>query len=275
MENPFFSIIIPTLNEENFLPRLLKDLTKQKVKDFEVIVVDGHSNDNTQKIALSFKDYFSDFSLIDSLKRNVSFQRNLGAKRAKGKFLVFIDADERINSSFLENLKKEISKTPALVFIPALAPQSQAYQEKLIFKVVNLLIELSQLTAKPFSSGGTMIVERNFFYFSGGFDEKLFLAEDHEFIQRAKKMGVSCRFLRQVKVKFSLRRLKKEGRLELWLKYIIASLHYLARGRIDRKIFDYQMGGDYYKFSKEKEFFLEKMIKNYFQQLKKQLTFKK
>jgi len=52
---PFFSIVIPTLNEEKCLPRLLDDLTQQKEKDFEVIVIDGRSDDQTVKKAKNLK----------------------------------------------------------------------------------------------------------------------------------------------------------------------------------------------------------------------------
>jgi len=52
---PFFSIVIPTLNEEKYLPNLLNDLTKQKEKDFEIIVVDGKSEDRTIDIAIKYK----------------------------------------------------------------------------------------------------------------------------------------------------------------------------------------------------------------------------
>ncbi len=50
----FYSIIIPTLNEEKYLPLLLSDLNKQKEKNFEVIIVDGSSIDNTKKEAEKF-----------------------------------------------------------------------------------------------------------------------------------------------------------------------------------------------------------------------------
>ena len=52
---PFFSIVIPTLNEEDYLPNLLGDLTKQTKKDFEVIIADGYSKDETKQVVKAFK----------------------------------------------------------------------------------------------------------------------------------------------------------------------------------------------------------------------------
>ena len=55
MKKPFFSIIIPTLNEEKYLPHLLADLAKQTFQDFEVIVIDGQSTDQTVPKTKLFK----------------------------------------------------------------------------------------------------------------------------------------------------------------------------------------------------------------------------
>src|SRR3989344_9634907 len=105
---PFFSVIIPTLNEELFLPNLLHDLKKQKVKNFEIIVVDAKSKDKTCKIVKSFKQSLN-LKLYLSNKKNVSFQKNLGAKKAIGKYLLFIDADSRVKNKFIKLLKQNIS----------------------------------------------------------------------------------------------------------------------------------------------------------------------
>ena len=83
MANPHFSIVIPCLNEEKYLPKLLTNLEKQTLKDFEVIVVDGQSEDKTLAKATSFNNRLK-IKTLKADKRNVSFQRNLGAKNAKG-----------------------------------------------------------------------------------------------------------------------------------------------------------------------------------------------
>ena len=103
---PFFSVIIPTLNEELFLPNILQDFKKQKVKNFEIIVVDAKSIDKTRKIVESFKQSLK-IKLFLSNKKNVSYQKNLGAKNAKGKYLLFIDADSRVKNKFIKLLKKK------------------------------------------------------------------------------------------------------------------------------------------------------------------------
>jgi len=242
---PFCSIIIPTLNEEWFLPKLLKDLVRQTDHDFETIVVDARSTDQTVVQIKHFPEI--NISSWKVNKRNVSYQRNFGASKAKGRFLIFLDADVRINKNFIAKLKTITIKHPGLIYIPSISPQINSPQDRVQFNIANVLVEISQITAKPFSTGGSMIWEKNFFRLIGGFDEKLYLAEDHYIVQLAKKWGVRARFLPQIQVKFCLRRLQKEGWLVSLSKNIRATAHVLLSGRIDKKIFEYEMGGSRYR----------------------------
>ncbi|KKT87511.1 MAG: Cell wall biogenesis glycosyltransferase, partial [Candidatus Collierbacteria bacterium GW2011_GWD2_45_10] len=90
---PFFSVIIPALNEEKYLPLLLADLAKQTTRDFEVIIIDGNSKDKTVAKAKLFKNKLPLLTILSSPVRNVSVQRNQGATKATGRYLLFNDAD--------------------------------------------------------------------------------------------------------------------------------------------------------------------------------------
>lgn len=267
MITPFFSVVIPTLNEEKFLPNILNDLSTQSEKDFEVIIVDGGSNDATRVIAQRYEKSYP-ISALNVHKKNVSFQRNYGAARAKGKYIIFIDADSGISLTFIKVLKKNILKRQGLIFLPSIVPKENNSQARPIFKFANFIVEFSQNTIRPFSNGGTMIWERNFFQAIGGFDENLYLAEDHNIIQRANKWGVKAKFIHQIKIKFSLRRMKREGQLVFFYKNIIAATHTFIGGRIKNKIFDYEMGGARYDNLKKKLSFDEK-FKSYLLQFNK------
>lgn len=264
---PFFSIIIPTLNEEKFLPSLLNDLVRQKSRDFEVIIVDGRSEDKTEQIVSNLKDFPISFYQVK--KRNVSYQRNFGAQKALGSYLVFLDADSGILPSFTARTKQTINKRPGLFFLPYLYSTEKNPEIKFVFNLVNLAIDLSQNLKTPFSSGGAMIVERNFFNCLGGFNEKLFLAEDHNLVKRAMEWGVRAKFAKNIKVKFSLRRMKKEGQLTYISKYLIASLHLLIRGDIKKKIFEYQMAGGQVYDEADKKLPIEQVLKNSLRRVKK------
>ncbi len=265
----FFSVIIPTLNEERFLPKLLEDLEKQKDKDFEVIIVDSDSEDKTKEVALSFKKLPLRF--FGTERHNVSHQRNYGAKQANGKYLAFLDADSRINATFTRNAKAVILKKKGLVFIPRADADTKDPQTKIMFDFINFLIESSHSIGKPFSTGGTMIWEKNFFDLIGGFDEKLFISEDHNIVQRALQWGVRAKFSPFIKYRFSLRRFRKEGQLSVLYKYLLATAHFLVEGGVKKRIFDYQMGGGNYKAVKETSAFNEgikkklRLIKDFFE----------
>jgi glycosyltransferase involved in cell wall biosynthesis len=245
---PLFSIIIPTLNEEDFLPHLLNDIKKQKENDYEVIIVDGFSMDNTKKIARDYKKGFFQLKI-----NNVSTQRNFGAKKANGKYLVFMDADIRIKQNFLKNIKKNINEKKGLIFIPYMIPEKGSEEYKPIFDLSNMFVEFSQNLSKKFSMGGSMVIETNLFKLIGGFNDKLRMSEDHEIIQRAHSWGVNPKFMKNVHITFCFRRMKKEGQLKLIYKYLLSAAHRLFVGEIKNKIFEYEMGGQAYKEEKNKK----------------------
>ena len=99
------SIIIPTLNEEKYLPLLLKSIKKQTLKPLEIILADARSKDETIKIGREFG-----CKIIKG--GNPGFGRNNGAKIAKGEMLLFLDADVILpKRTFLEDSVNEIKES--------------------------------------------------------------------------------------------------------------------------------------------------------------------
>lgn len=97
------SVIVPTFNEEKVIGECLSSLLSQSVKDYEVIIVDDGSNDNTKEIIQSFS-----VKLYEQNHQGPAMARNLGAKHATGKILVFVDGDMVFDANFLKNLTKPI-----------------------------------------------------------------------------------------------------------------------------------------------------------------------
>lgn len=238
---PFFSVIIPALNEEVHLPKLLQDLSKQSTKNFEVIVVDGKSEDSTIKQASTFKNRL-DLSVITADKQNVSYQRNTGAAAARGSYLVFLDADMRIGKEFITALGRYV-KDEQFLYIPYHKPDKPETQDKVIHKMMRVFTEISQHTHKPFTFGPGLIINRDFFYNLGGYDEKIF-AEDQEIIQRAKEQGQTARILSKVIVKYSIRRFTREGRVKVLGTYFKVLVHMLTKGNVKKELIKYEMGGN-------------------------------
>src|SRR5687767_8595987 len=96
------SIIIPTFNEEQYLPKLLKSIEAQTVQPTEIIVVDAYSVDTTRKIAKSYNCKVIDGGVPAKA-------RNLGAKIASQPILLFLDADVILPKAFLEKTIKEMT----------------------------------------------------------------------------------------------------------------------------------------------------------------------
>ncbi len=272
---PFFSIVIPTLNEEHYLPHILENLTQQKAKNFEIIIVDAKSDDRTKKVALPFTHVLP-INFLEVAKRNVSYQRNYGATQARAPYLLFLDADAGISSVFTREAERIITNKKGLVFIPAIIPDERSYLDvRIVFNFINFIIEMTQNTGKPFASSGSMIFERAFFLKIGGFDEQLRLAEDHNVIQKAQQWGVKAKFIQALRIKFSLRRVRREGRLRYLYKFVLATAYVIFKGKIKKKLYQYEMGGHLYNLPRthalrEKPYTVQDYIEKiniYFKQL--------
>ncbi len=101
---PRFSIIVPVFNAEKYLERCLNSISIQTCKDFEVIVVDDGSSDNSKTIYDAFKNTDSRFRLFFIDHGGVSRARNEGLKWAVGDYVCFVDADDQIAPTYLEDL---------------------------------------------------------------------------------------------------------------------------------------------------------------------------
>lgn len=239
-KKPFFSVVIPALNEERYLPKLLKNLQVQLDRDFEVIVVDGSSEDKTVERAKKIQG----IKVIISEKRNVSYQRNLGAKAAKGKWLVFLDADVQIPSNFLSQIHHFILEEKGCRFLTTWTKaDSEDKSDRAIAMLINMLIETVKLIEKEFVGGYNMIIERTAFRAVGGFDERLRVSEDFDLTQKLVKSGRELHVLKSPKVTMSFRRFRREGTLAMLRKYSKSTMKILFEGPITQEMFDYPMGG--------------------------------
>lgn len=245
MKTPFFSIVTPTLNEEHYIPKLLKDLEIQKEKNFEIIIVDSQSKDKTKEAVLQFKKL--PLRYFENDLKNVSVQRNFGAFRAHGKYLVFLDADTRITPGFTHKLQQIILKKKGLFFIPKIKTDDPVTETQTVVDILNFIVEFTLNSSRPFALGGGMIFERNFFVLLGGFDETMPIGEDFDIAQRSVKWGVRGKFIRELAVTYSLRRLRREGKLKVYYKYFLSVIQYLIHGKNRGNLIEYEMGGQQYK----------------------------
>ena len=105
------SVIIPAYNVGKYVDKTLESLKNQTFKDFEFIIINDGSTDNTFEIVNSCKSGFiQDFTVIDQENKGVSTSRNIGIERSKGTYLCFIDGDDYMELDYLELMYDKITK---------------------------------------------------------------------------------------------------------------------------------------------------------------------
>lgn len=247
LKKPFFSIVTPTLNEEKYLPLLLEDLAKQTCTDFEVIHVDGNSEDQTVKKAGEWKRKI--FLKTEKTKiRNVAFQRNLGAGKARGQWIIFMDADNRLPNYFLQGLKYQIDKNPDVgVFTTWIQVEKDLPLGKTMESAINLGYEVYSLIGKD-GALGALIGAKAEVVKKIKFREKAQIFEDSFFVQDAEKLGYKFQIFKEPRYFFSLRRVKKEGSLKMFNIVAKAQINYILLGKnFEKDNHGYVMkGGGYY-----------------------------
>ncbi|MCK4474144.1 glycosyltransferase [Candidatus Parcubacteria bacterium] len=235
------SIIIPTFNEENYLPFLLQSLKKQQFRDFEVIVADAGSEDKTIEIARNYGCKICSGGLPAQ-------GRNKGAETAKGDIFLFMDADNiYLPENFLDCLIKEFKQRNLDVASFPIFPQGNGF-DKFAYKIYNNFVNLSQKFVAHATN--SVLVKKKIFQAINGFDEKIKIAEDHDFAKRAFKIS-KFGFIKTKPVLTSTRRFEKDGRLKTYSKYLLAGLHILILGPVKSDIFNYRFNE--YKGSQNKK----------------------
>ncbi len=99
------SVIIPVYNVEKYLERCLKSVLNQSYKDFEILLIDDGSTDNSKIICDKYCERYSNkIRVFHKTNGGLSSARNFGLKNAKGKFISFIDSDDFIDKDYLKIL---------------------------------------------------------------------------------------------------------------------------------------------------------------------------
>ena len=109
------SIIIPVYNAKNYLVRCLQSIISQAYKNFEVILVDDGSTDNSYEICQDIANKDKRFIVVTQTNSGASSARNRGIEIAKGEWITFIDADDYVEKSYLESLCINIENEKTLI----------------------------------------------------------------------------------------------------------------------------------------------------------------
>lgn len=226
------SIIIPSFNEEEYLPNLLDSIKNQTYEGYEIIVADANSKDRTREIAKKFGCRVVRGGLPAA-------GRNKGAKAAKGDTLLFLDADVQFDKDFLKNAIKEFERRKLDAAGCYIRPSSKNIIDKIFFGIFNSWIFVTQLFY-PNASGSGIFCKRWLYEEVRGFDETIKLSEDMDFVRRCGKIG-KFRILKSAKSYVAMRRFEEEGRLNVGLKLLLSAIYRIFFGEIRSDIFKYKM----------------------------------
>ena len=170
---PKISIIIPTNNESQNLPLLLSDLSIIN-QEAEVIVVDSNSEDKTEEIA---KIYSA--KIYKSKIKSRGLQLNIGAKKAKGEWLIFIHADSRLDKNFSREIKRALIGDKEFIYFF----KFKINDKKIVYRLLEILVNLrSCIFKEPYGDQG-LIIHRKVYFKNNGY-RKIPLMEDVDFIKR-------------------------------------------------------------------------------------------
>lgn len=111
-----YSFIVPVYNTEKYLKKCLETLVKQTLKDFEIIVVNDGSTDDSKKIISKYQKKYNNIKVINQKNQGLSMARNNGVKESKGKYLIFIDSDDYIETNLLKEVDNKIDDAEVLRF---------------------------------------------------------------------------------------------------------------------------------------------------------------
>ena len=238
------SIIIPTYNEEEYLPQLLNSIQKQDYTDYEVIIADANSVDRTREIATEYGATVVEGGLP-------GIGRNAGAKVAKGDLLLFLDSDLELTPHYLKNVVKEFEEKKLGIAITQMTPLSEKTRDIILHDLANWFM-IAVENIKPHGAGCYgIIAKRSLHNELDGFDEKLTFGEDTDYIERLSKIE-NFKVLRNAKVGVSTRRLEEEGLYTLLKQYGKSTYNDFRGKRTSAEDLGYGFGHDAIIDSKEK-----------------------
>ncbi len=226
-----FSVIIPAKNEAEYLPVLLSSINNQTLQPDEVIVADAHSVDKTKEISEKFGA-----KVVDGGRPSTG--RNNGAKNAKSELIYFLDADvELLDKNFFQKSILSFKNQKLDVATADVLPKDGNVFDVITHKVYNRYVRI-MYRRLPHTPGFCILIKKELHDAIGGFDESISFCEDHEYAGRAAKKG-KFGFLENVEIPVSTRRMNKDGRINIVLKYLLAEMHLMFVGPIKDGKFKY------------------------------------
>ncbi|MFQ6052664.1 MAG: glycosyltransferase [Candidatus Bathyarchaeia archaeon] len=228
-----FSVIIPTLNEEENLKICFRSLMEQTYRDFEVIIVDGGSKDRT--VEMAERNGFDIIEVEKTRPHDVSAAKNEGARHARGEFLFFLDADMALDPNCFEVLKEGYGEPEVVGIACKVLPLEGNGLETAMYQCNNVLTRMAnRLGVHELSYFSCRSYRKDCFEKVGGFREDLLACEDLDLSLRLRHLG---RYIVTHRTTFwtSPRRLREWS----YSGYLLRYLKYLAEYYLTGQVADF------------------------------------
>jgi len=185
VQEPLVSIVIPTLNSGKTVRGTLESLSILDYENFEIIVVDGKSTDNTLEIVKEYQSRYNIRIVIEE-KRGRGVAYNRGILEGKGKYIAFLDSDAKLGSKgWVKNAVKmmEENEKVGVVFTKVFAPPDSKYIQK----------SIDTFLCKGYTTANGAIYRRDAVIKVGGFNEKMNYMQEDELLYKLTKAGYEFR----------------------------------------------------------------------------------
>lgn len=203
MEKVFFSIIIPVYNVEKYLCQCIDSVLNQNYKNFEIILIDDGSKDNSGKICDDYAKKDTRIKVYHKENEGLSAARNDGLKKANGEYILFIDSDDFIFENVLEKISKVCENENAdIIFLKGfkyfdennIIELDQDIKFEKTLEKEEIIEYLTRLSKFP-GSACTKTYNKNFLIENNLFFIKGLVSEDIEWIIRVLKSFNKAYFL--------------------------------------------------------------------------------
>lgn len=244
---PKVSVIIPTYNRAGYLCQAIDSVLSQTFRDFELIVVDDGSVDDTKKLLERYGDKIKFFYQEN---KGVGAARNLGIVKARGEYLAFLDSDDYWFENKLQ-YEMDIIKQSKACFVHCSAfVELNAGQTKLI-KPTLPARKFEDLLRSNGIVTSSVILHKNCIEKVGLFDESLKIAEDYEFWLRILYLGNIALYLDKTLLIYRVHDKNISKNIEETKKYeIMICRKMLETNMYFRPLVKNKLSVEYYLFSK-------------------------
>ena len=236
VEEPYFvSVIIPVYNSEKSIICCLTSVVCQTYKNFEIIIVDDGSEDSSSAIVNEFIKKENDINIILVKQKNSgpSVARNNGIKKAKGKYIAFLDSDDEWYPEKLDRIIAEFKKNDDLYILSSLYSignrliKNNTTESLKYISTINLLLKNSLLTS------GVVCKKELFEKFQ--FNEKQKYSEDYRLWLEIVSSGYKCAILNEYL-------LKMNGKPTYGASGLSSNLWMMEKGELDNYLHLYNIG---------------------------------